>query len=465
PVMVQVTREAVDNKGAALTTNISLPGRFMVLMPHSDKGGVSRKIEDGAERDRLKAFLSGIQSEEHAVIIRTAGVGRSLIELKKDYTILKRTWENIKDTFDETDKPGLVHEEDDVVIRTLRDYYSEDIEEIWVDNPETFQKSLEFMKDVAPRRQNDLKLFVDERSLFATYHIEKQVEQLTSRSVALKSGGSIVIDQTEALVAIDVNSGRSNQERNNDDTAQRTNLEAAEEVLRQLRLRNLGGLIVIDFIDMETDKARKKVENVLHEGKPRDKAKLSFSEISKFGLIEMSRQRLSVGISRTVESACPTCDGKGTIPTQMAATNLIIRCIREIAAKGNVLRVEAELPLELANHLHNIRRDSIMDLELEFGITIHLVANPTQIVFDESNIKTIFKRRKSTVKMDSFPEPIKQEKGKKKGQKKESTSMDESKALEVKSTDSTEKKDVPSTPKEEKVNDEVKIEQKHQRKK
>ena len=422
PVMVQVTREAVDNKGAALTTNVSLPGRFMVLMPHSDKGGVSRKIEDATERDRLKGFLSGIQSEEHAVIIRTAGVGRSLIELKKDYTNLKRKWESIKNNYDAAQKASLIHEEDDVVIRTLRDYYSEDIEEIWVDNPEVFQKALEFMKDVAPRRQNDLRLFVDERSLFATYKIEKQVEQLTLRSVPLKSGGSIVIDQTEALVAIDVNSGRSNQEKSNDSTAQRTNLEAAEEILRQLRLRNLGGLIVIDFIDMEMDSARKKVEDLLHAGKSGDKAKLSFSEISKFGLMEMSRQRLSVGISRTVESTCPTCDGKGSIPTQLAATNLIIRCVREIAAKGNVLRIEVVLPLDLANYLHNKRRESIMDLELEFGIKVYLTADPNLVIFDESQIKTFFKSKKSQVTMvnPTLPhKPKQQEKEKQKGRKKE----------------------------------------------
>ena len=210
-ILVQVTKEAVDQKGAALTMNIMLPGRFMVLMPNSNKGGVSKKIDSAEERDRLKSFLSGIDAEKHAVIIRTAGQDRNLMELKKDYTVLKKTWEDVERNFDSLDGPGLVLDEPDVINRTLRDYYTEELSEVWVDHPETFQKVLQFLKQTSPRKQKDLKLFVGDRSLFSTYKIERQVEQLTSRNVNLKSGGSIVIDQTEALVAIDVNSGKSNQ--------------------------------------------------------------------------------------------------------------------------------------------------------------------------------------------------------------------------------------------------------------
>jgi len=399
PVLVQVTREAVDQKGAALTTNVSLPGRFMVLMANSNKGGISKRIDDPEERDRLKSFISAIEVEKHSAIIRTAGVGRDLVELKKDYTTLKKTWEDIHRSFKEMKKSGLILEESDVVTRTLRDYYTEDIEEIWVDNPETFQKVLEFLKKVVPRRQKDLKLFVGDRSLFSSYKIERQVEQLTSRDVKLPSGGSIVIDQTEALVAIDVNSGKSNQEGDIDATALRTNLEAAKEIARQLRLRNLGGLIVTDFIDMEHENSRRKVEEELQNAMSRDKAQRKFNPISQFGLLEMSRQRLSVGISSTVESVCPICNGKGRIPSLLASTNLILRSIRETAAKGNLLQIEGVLPLELANHLLNERRQSITDLELEFGIDIILRGNPDVTVFGEAQLKPTFES-----KSDGAPE-------------------------------------------------------------
>jgi ribonuclease E len=386
-IVVQVTREAVDNKGAALSTNISLPGRFMVLMPDTKKGGISKKIENAEERDRLKGFISGIESEDHAVIIRTAGIGRNLVELTKDYTTLKKTWEEIQSKAKTMTRSGLIQEEDDVVTRTLRDYYTEDIKEIWVDNAEIFQKALLFLKKTTPRRQKDLKLFVGDRSLFATYNIEKQVEQLTDREIHLKSGGSVVIEQTEALVSIDVNSGKSNQEGSIDETALRTNLEAANELARQLRLRNLAGLIVIDFIDMETEQGRRKVEQEIQNAMSRDKAQRRYNSISQFGLMEMSRQRLSVGISRTIESICPVCNGKGRIASILAATNLIIRKIREMAAKGNLYKIEGELPLDVANHLLNERRKSITDLEFEFDIQIIIKSNPELLTLNDQCIK------------------------------------------------------------------------------
>jgi ribonuclease E len=415
-LIVQVTREATDHKGSALTTNITLPGRFMVLMPNSDKGGISKKIDDADERERLKGFLSGIEFEEHAVIIRTAGVGRGLAELKKDYTTLKKTWNDVRSSFEKIKKPGLILEEADVVTRTLRDYYTEDIKEIWVDNPETFQKSLAFFKQVAPRRQKDLKLFVGDRSLYASYNIERQVEQLTSNDVKLKSGGSIVIDQTEALVAIDVNSGRSNQEGNIDSTALRTNMEAAEEIARQLRLRNLGGLVVIDFIDMENESYRTQVENNISDAMKKDKAQVRFNPISQFGLLELSRQRLAVGISSTVESTCPFCNGKGKISSLLASTNQIIRSIRELAAKGNVTGIEGELPLELVNHVLNERRQSITDLELEFGVDIILRGNPDLAVFSEKFLTPVFAFKKQPENQPKN-ESTKPDQNKKRGKK------------------------------------------------
>jgi len=385
-VLVQVTREEVDNKGAAMSMNVSLPGRFMVFMPFGNKGGVSKKIEDRDERDRLKGFLSGLENEEHAAIIRTAGTGRDLSELKKDYTSVKKHWEMIYKSFSKVRGPALLKEEEDVVTRTLRDYYSEDINEVWVDNPMVFQKSLDFIKMADPRRQKILKLYVGDRSLFSTYNIEKQVEQLTSRDVRLPSGGSIVIDQTEALVAIDVNSGRSNQERNVDDTALRTNMEAAEEVARQLRLRNLGGLVVIDFIDMEKDKSRQMVEQKITEAMARDKAQHKILPISSFGLLEISRQRMAVRISNVVESTCTVCEGKGKVPSLLAETNLVLRSVRELAAKGNAVRVSGSLPLALTNHLHNERRKELTDLEDEFGIEVSITADPSLYHFDENSL-------------------------------------------------------------------------------
>jgi len=388
-ILVQVTREEVDNKGAAMTMNVSLPGRFMVFMPYGNKGGVSKKIEDRDERDRLKGFLSGLENEDHAAIIRTAGTGRDLSELKKDYTSVKKHWESIFKEFSKVRGPALLKEEEDVVTRTLRDYYSEDINEVWVDNPMVFQKALDFIKMADPRRQKILKLYVGDRSLFSTYAIERQVEQLTSREVRLPSGGSIVIDQTEALVAIDVNSGRSNQERNVDDTATRTNLEAAEEVARQLRLRNLGGLVVIDFIDMDKDKSRELVERRITESMLRDKAQHKILPISNFGLLEISRQRMAVRISNVVESPCPVCAGKGMVPSQLAATNLVLRFIRELAAKGNAVRVHGALPLELTNHLLNERRKELTELEEEFGIEVSITADPSLHSFDENYLSCV----------------------------------------------------------------------------
>ena len=386
-VLVQVTREEVDHKGAALTTNLMLAGRYMVMMPHSDKGGISKRISDPDERDRLKGFLAGIGAEAHSVIIRTAGIHRDLSELKKDYTQVKRQWEDIDTQYGANSGPGLIQEELDVITRSLRDYYTDDIEEIWVDQPEAFQKVLAFLKENAPRRQKDLKLFVGDRSLFASYKIEKQVEQLTSRKVNLRSGGSIVIDQTEALVAIDVNSGRSNQESSVESTALRTNLEAAAEIARQLRLRNLGGIIVVDFIDMDKSNARKDVEELMADSFARDRAQHKIGFISDFGLMEISRQRMAQRISNVIESDCPTCHGKGMIPSTLASVNLILRTIREMAAKGGVEHIDGDLPLAVANQLLNERRQAIMDLELEFGITIALIGNPSLTTFDESNLK------------------------------------------------------------------------------
>ena len=258
-IMVQVTRNELGNKGPTLTTHINLPGRFIVFMPDSSKGGVSKKIEDGETRERLKNLLEGLCSEKDSAIIRTAGVNRSASELKRDYMVLRRKWNEILRKYESSAGAGLLYEEEDVVVRTLRDYFIDDIAEIWIDHPETFQRALEFFKANIPGRQKRLQFYLGERSLFSDYGVENQIEQLSSNHVPLPSGGSLVIDPTEALVAIDVNSGRYNQSNDIEETALRTNQEAAEEIARQLRLRNLGGLIVIDFVDMLQEENRTSV--------------------------------------------------------------------------------------------------------------------------------------------------------------------------------------------------------------
>ena len=265
-ILVQVIKDEIAHKGATLSTNISLAGRFIVYMPDSDRGGVSRKIEDEEQRTRLRHLLKGLGSEDASAIIRTVGVDRSLTELKRDFTNLRRTWNEIKSNYDDQSIPGLLYQEEDAIVRMIRDFYHDNVAEVVIDEPIAFQHVLEFFQAQIPKDQKKLQLYLGEKSLFASYEIEEQIEVLHQNKVPLSSGGSIIIAQTEALVAIDVNSGRSAQEKNIESTAFRTNMEAAEEVSRQLRLRNMGGLIVIDFIDMENSKNRLAVEQ-----KPVDK--------------------------------------------------------------------------------------------------------------------------------------------------------------------------------------------------
>ena len=264
-VLVQVVKDEIAHKGASLTTNISLAGRFLVFMPDSERGGVSRKIEDEEQRSRLRHLLKGLGGEDSSAIIRTVGVDRSLTELKRDFMILRRTWNEIKDEYEEQSALGLLYQEEIAMVRMIRDYYHENISEVVIDEPVAFQRALEFFQAHMPKDQKKLQLYLGEKSLFSSYDIEGHIEVLHHKQVPLPSGGSLVIMPTEALVAIDVNSGRSTQERNIEATALRTNLEAAEEVAKQLRLRNLGGLIVVDFIDMDNSKNRLSVEQKIED--------------------------------------------------------------------------------------------------------------------------------------------------------------------------------------------------------
>ena len=357
-VLVQVIKDEIAHKGASLTTNISLAGRFLVFMPDSDKGGVSKKIEDEDQRARLRHLLKGLGTENSSAIIRTVGVDRSLTELKRDYTILRRTWNEIKDEYEEQSTPGILYQEEDAMLRMIRDYYNDTVSEVVIDEPIAFQHALEFFKTHMPADQNKLQLYLGETSLFSSHQIEGQIEVLHHQNVPLPSGGSLVIMPTEALVAIDVNSGRSTQERNIEATAFRTNMEAAEEVSRQLRLRNLGGLVVVDFIDMDNTKNRLSVEQKIEEEMSSDKAKTSFGVISKFGLLELSRQRISSSLALNSFT--------------ITMGNRILRKIHDSAIEQKVLQVHIRLPLKLATHLLNVKRQRITQMEMDYGIRISI---------------------------------------------------------------------------------------------
>ena len=376
-VMVQIIKEGMSNKGSALTTFISLAGRYMVMSPNSDRSGVSRKIEDPDTRRRLKDTMEALAGgEDLGVIIRTAGIDQPVSELKKDLEALRKEWKAIQGRYDKQRKPGLLHQEASPIVRVLRDYFTDSVQEVWVDDAEGFQEALRYFKSTLPKFQKRLKLYVGDKSLFSAYRVEEQIESLDSAKVSLKSGGSIVIASTEALVSIDVNSGRSNQAQDIEDTALRTNMEAAEEIARQLRLRNLGGLIVIDFIDMMQAKNRKQVEKCLSDALKDDKARTTIGSISQFGLLELSRQRIDMELSRGLRVQCPSCGGSGYIPTVNSSSNNVLRKLREVAATGQYTEIHGELPMDAANYLLNEKREALRDLELEFEIAVKLEADP-----------------------------------------------------------------------------------------
>jgi ribonuclease E len=377
-LMVQVLKEGMREKGAALTTNLSLPGRYLVYTPNSDRSGVSRKIDNTSKRHELKDILTGLVGDDDGgVIIRTAGIDRPAQDLKRDLSALKKEWTAIQDRFGKLSGPGQIHQEPGSIVRVLRDYFTDDVEEVWVDSPEAYQEALAYIKSTLPKFQKRLKLYVGELTLFSAHNVEEQIEALASSRVALASGGSVVIESTEALVSIDVNSGRSNQESDIEDTALRTNQEAAREVARQLRLRNLGGLIVVDFIDMFQAKNRAKVVQTLTEALRYDKARTSIGSISQFGLLEMSRQRIDMELSLGLRHQCEVCNGTGSVPTQQAYANSLLRKIRLVAATHRYTEIHGELPMEHANYVLNHKRESLRDLELEFDIKIHLFGSPS----------------------------------------------------------------------------------------
>jgi ribonuclease E len=375
-IVVQVDKEERGNKGAALTTFISLAGRYMVLMPNSPTaGGVSRRIE-GDDRAALKAAMDVLAiPDDMGVIIRTAGVGRDAEELQWDLDYLLSVWKAITEAALKKSSPLPIYQESRLIIRALRDYMRADIGEILVDTPEMYEEAREFVEQVMPHNLRKLKHYTDDTPLFNRFQIESQIENAYERSVRLPSGGSLVIDQTEALTAVDVNSSRATKGSDIEETAFNTNLEAADEVARQMRLRDLGGLVVIDFIDMNSNKHQREVENRLAQALKHDRARVQLGRISKFGLMEMSRQRLRPSLGESSQLVCPRCDGHGRMRSIESLSLSIIRLAEEHAMKDNTGQVLIQAPVEIANYLLNEKRRALSEIEKRHDAPIVIVAD------------------------------------------------------------------------------------------
>ena len=375
-VVVQVDKDERGNKGAALTTFISLAGRYMVLMPNSPTaGGVSRRIE-GDDRAELKKAMDALAiPEDMGVIIRTAGVGRDAEELQWDLDYLLQVWRSVAEAALSKPAPFLIYQESRLIVRALRDYLRSDVGEILVDTPELYETAKEFMEQVMPHNLRKLKHYTDDIPLFNRFQIESQIEGAYERNVRLPSGGSIVVDQTEALTAIDVNSSRSTKGSDIEDTAFQTNMEAADEVARQLRLRDLGGLVVIDFIDMSSSKHQRDVENRLQNALKYDRARVQIGRISRFGLMEMSRQRLRPSLGESSQIVCPQCEGHGRMRSIESLSLSIIRVAEEHAMKENTGQVLVQAPVEIANFLLNEKRGALREIEKRHDAPIIIVAD------------------------------------------------------------------------------------------
>ncbi len=377
-LMVQVEKEERGNKGAALTTFISLAGRFLVLMPNSPRaGGVSRRIE-GEDRDQMREIMNQlVVPDGMGAIVRTAGVGRAVEELQWDLDNLRTQWEAIAVAGTGRSAPFLVYQEGDAVTRSLRDYLADDIGEVLVDDPGAFQKAAEYIQRYIPgEAQRKLKAYTDDIPLFTRYQIENQIESAYAHKVQLPSGGSLVIDYTEALVSIDINSARATRGTDIEATATNTNLEAADEIARQLRIRDIGGLIVIDFIDMEDTKNQRAVEDRLRDAMRMDRARIQIGRLSRFGLLELSRQRLRPSLGESSHLVCPRCTGIGSIRSIESLALSILRLIGEDARKDRTSRIVVQLPVDVATYLINEKREALRTVEEKSHIEIVLVPNP-----------------------------------------------------------------------------------------
>jgi ribonuclease E len=378
-LLVQVVKEERGNKGAALTTYLSLAGRYSVLMPNTARGGgISRKITDGADRKRLKEIVHDLEVPEGmGVILRTAGATRTKAEVKRDFEYLLRLWESVRELTLRSSAPTLVYEEGSLIKRAIRDLYGRDVEEVIVQGDDAYREAKDFMRMLMPSHAKNVRQHREASPLFAEAGVEAQLDAMFSNQVTLKSGGYLVINQTEALVAIDVNSGRSTREHNIEDTALRTNLEAADEVARQLRLRDLAGLIVVDFIDMEEGRNNRSVERRLKDALKNDRARIQVGRISHFGLLEMSRQRIRAGVVEGSTIPCPHCAGAGAVRSTASIALHVLRVLEEALVKSNAFDISLRTRTQVALYILNQKRNHLQELERRFGVHITVAADDT----------------------------------------------------------------------------------------
>ncbi|MCA1765238.1 MAG: Rne/Rng family ribonuclease [Desulfobulbaceae bacterium] len=377
-LLVQVVKEATGNKGANLTTFLSLPGRYLVLMPGSDSHGISRKIESEAERKKLRNLVESLTLPEGVgYIVRTASKEITKIAISQDLKYLLNLWTEIKSRGQNSPAPALIYKEQDIIARFLRDHYTSDISEIMVDNEDAFGKVEEFL-GLIPARQKKAaaRLHSGPRPIFNHYQVEKQIEQIYHPTVSLPSGGSIVINPTEALVAIDVNSGRTSKDKNFEESIFLANMEAAEELARQLRLRDLGGLIVVDFIDMRSSAHVREVEKKVKESMKEDKAKVDISRISRFGLMQISRQKLASPVQRGSYNICEHCQGRGVVRSVETLALVYLRRIQTGVTKKHVRQVECRLPIAVAEYLQNKKRQDLLEMETRYEVVINIEGDP-----------------------------------------------------------------------------------------
>ena len=392
-LLVQVEKDERDNKGTALTTYISMPGRYMVIMPGSDSSGISRKVEQEGARKKLKEIVAGMTIPEGiGYIIRTEAVGRSPEELQKDLDNLVGMYEGIKQAAAEIKGAGEVYQDSGLIIRFIRDYFSDDIDEVLVDSKEAYREAKEFFRENMPACEKLVKLHKEKRPIFSRFQLEEQIDQIYEKRVSLPSGGSLIIEPTEALVSIDVNSGKSSGERGVEDTAFKTNMEAAEEVARQLRLRDLGGLIVIDFIDMRDRKHNSDVEKTLKQALKMDKARVNLGRISDFGMLEMSRQRIAKTLNDAIHLSCPHCEGRGKVKSVEAMALSFLRKVHAAAAKGNIAEVHGGLPLEVAYYLLNRKKRDLAQIEDDYDIEV-TVKGKTSFLLNQLELDVIKRER------------------------------------------------------------------------
>lgn len=405
-VIVQIDKEERGQKGAALTTFISLAGSYLVLMPNNPRaGGISRRIE-GDERTELKASLSKLDLPKGmGLIVRTAGVGKDYEELEWDLSVLLHHWQAISDAAASRPAPFLIHQETNLILRAIRDYLRRDIGEVLIDRPKTFESVKKHIEVVRPDFLSKIKLYTSDVPLFTHYQIETQIETAFQREVRLPSGGSIVIDPTEAMTSIDINSARATKGGDIEETAFNTNLEAAEEIARQLRLRDLGGLVVIDFIDMTPVRHQREVENRMRDSVHQDRARIQLGRISRFGLLEMSRQRLRPSIGETSQGVCPRCNGTGHVRGVESLALSILRLIEEEAIKENTQHVQAQVPVPVATYLLNEKRRSVMHVEKHHNVKVLIIPNPHM---DTPQYEVVRVKKDDATTDASYELPIKQ---------------------------------------------------------